>query len=121
MQTVIDIIVILGTGVATIYCYILGKRLKKFGDLDGGIGSAIAVLSCQVSSMKQVLDRANVNASSSNAKLDDTIERAEIVQRRLELLIASLHDLDPNIPKHSNHQENPSFVRSKVSSGGNSL
>jgi hypothetical protein len=86
---------LLGAGAigAGLYCLILSRRLHRFNQLEGGMGGAIAVLSAQVDDMTRALEQARVTAGESAHTLTDLTERSEQSARRLELLIASLHDL----------------------------
>jgi hypothetical protein len=93
MQLAADVLMILGALGAALYCIVLSKRLKRFSDLENGVGGAIAVLSAQVDDMTKSLESARKIAQSSAVSLDGVTERAEAASRRLELLMASLHDL----------------------------
>ena len=97
MTLVSDILMSLGAFGAAIYCFVLSSRLKKFTTLENGMGSAIAVLSAQVDDMTKALDRARAAATGSASSLDGLTTRAEAVAMRIELLLASMHDLpDPD-------------------------
>jgi Domain of unknown function (DUF6468) len=93
MTLIADILLAAGAFGAAIYCSILSARLKKFSTLESGMGGAIAVLSAQVDDMTQALETARGAATGSAAQLEDRTRRAEAVSSRLELLVASLHDL----------------------------
>ena len=91
-----DLLLLLGALSATLYCFVLSRRLKRFNDLETGVGGAIAVLSAQVDDMTRTLESARQIAQQSATTLDGMTDRAEHASRRLELLMASLHDLpDP--------------------------
>lgn len=97
MTLISDILLSLGAFGAAIYCFVLSSRLKKFTTLESGMGSAIAVLSAQVDDMTRALDRARAAATGSASSLEGLTTRAEAVAMRIELLLASMHDLpDPN-------------------------
>lgn len=87
--------ILLGAGAfgAAAYCYVLAGRLKKFSTLESGMGSAIAVLSAQVDDMTRALEKARTAAASSASTLETMTVRGEAVATRLELLLASMHDL----------------------------
>lgn len=87
--------ILLGAGAlgAGLFCYVLSKRLNAFTALESGMGGAIAVLSAQVDDMTKALDAAQMAAKASAQTLADLNRRAEDAARRLELLLASLHDL----------------------------
>jgi hypothetical protein len=101
MQFIADILLASGAFGAAIYCYILALRLKKLHTLETGMGGAIAVLSAQVDDMTRVLEKAR-NAADHQAKSLETLtQRGEEVAARLELILASMHDLpaDPAAAK----------------------
>jgi hypothetical protein len=93
MVLIADVLMAAGSFGAAIYCYVLSGRLKKFTTLESGMGSAIAVLSAQVDDMTRVLEGARVAAKGSAEGLQALTVRAEAVSGRLELLMASMHDL----------------------------
>lgn len=93
MTLIADILLAAGAFGAAIYCSILSARLKKFSTLESGMGGAIAVLSAQVDDMTRALENARGAANGSAARLEDQVRRAEAASSRLELLVASLHDL----------------------------
>ena len=93
MNLISDILLSLGAFGAAIYCFVLSARLKKFTTLESGMGSAIAVLSAQVDDMTKALDRARSAATGSASSLEGLTSRAETVAARIELLLASMHDL----------------------------
>lgn len=93
MGVLADILLVLAALGATVYCVVLSRRLSRFTDLEKGVGGAIAVLSAQVDDMTATLRSAQTAASESATSLGDLTGRAEDAARRLELLVASLHDL----------------------------
>ncbi|NJM81751.1 MAG: hypothetical protein HC844_03985 [Tabrizicola sp.] len=96
MEIIADILLVAGSFGAAIYCYVLAGRLKRFTTLETGMGGAIAVLSAQVDDMTTALQNAQGAAVGSASNLESLTVRAEAVAKRLELLVASLHDLpDP--------------------------
>lgn len=97
MELIADTLLISATIAVAIYCVVLARRLKQFTDLEKGVGGAIAVLSVQVDDMTGTLTKAQKTAAISAGNLETLTQRAEDVARRLELLIASLHDL-PEAP-----------------------
>lgn len=113
MAMIADILLVAGALGAGLYCHVLSRRLRNFTDLEKGVGGAVAVLSAQVDDLTKTLTRAQSTAKSSVDTLDDVSARAEAAARRLELLVASLHDLpDPqsqNLPRQPS--ESPFFVR----------
>lgn len=96
IQMVSDILLGVGALGAAVYCVVLARRLKRFNTLENGVGGAVAVLSAQVDDMTRSLDAARKAAGDSSRTLTDLTGRAEAAARKLELMMASLHDLpDP--------------------------
>lgn len=93
MTLIADILLVAGALGAALYCMILSRRLKRFNDLEKGVGGAVAVLSVQVDDMTKTLERARIAASDSTSSLESLTGKSEDVARRLELLMASMHDL----------------------------
>lgn len=108
MQMISDILLMAGSFGAAVYCYVLSARLKRFTTLETGMGGAIAVLSAQVDDMTLALDKARGAANGSAESLEALTARGETVARKLELLVASLHDLpDPAAAPASPVAEEP--------------
>lgn len=103
MELIADFLLMAGTLGAGFYCYILARRLRRFNDLETGVGGAVAVLSAQVDDLTKALEIARTTAGTSTQSLEALTDRAESVARRLELMIASMHDL----PDTSSQQTPP--------------
>ncbi len=93
MNLIADILLIAGALGAAIYCVVLSRRLKKFNDLEKGVGGAVAVMSAQVDDMTKTLGKAQRAAKNSTSSLQGLTDRAETVAKQLELLVASMHDI----------------------------
>jgi len=93
MALIADMLLIAGSLGAATYCLVLSRRLRRFNDLETGMGGAIATLSAQVDGMTRALETARESARHSSDSLEGLTARAEDTARRLELLVASLHDL----------------------------
>ena len=65
MQLIADLLAGLGALGAAVYCLVLSRRLKRFNQLENGMGGAIAVLSAQVDDMTKALNRAQSTAALS--------------------------------------------------------
>ncbi|MGR3617466.1 MAG: hypothetical protein ACU0BB_15695 [Paracoccaceae bacterium] len=107
MELFADILLVIGAIGAGLYCFILGKRLRKFNDLEVGIGGAVAVLSTQVEDLTRTLDTARKMSGSSEEALQDLALRAESVAQRLELAMASMHDLSLDEKPKAKEQDPP--------------
>lgn len=99
MDLIADILLIAGAFGAGFYCFVLGRRLKRFNNLEKGVGGAVAVLSAQVDDLTKTLEAAQTTAASSAEALSDLTIRAEEMSRKLELQMASLHDISAPEPK----------------------
>lgn len=93
MEFAADVLLVAGALGAGLYCFVLSRRLTKFTDLENGVGAAVAVLSAQVTDLQTALDAAQNTAAHSSDTLEDLTKRAEESARRLELMVAALHDL----------------------------
>jgi hypothetical protein len=101
MEMIADILLGAGAIGAGLYCFVLSRRLTRFTDLENGVGAAVAVLSSQVADLQSTLDSARQVAAHSTDSLEDLTTRAEDAAKRLELMVASLHDLPPVSAKGS--------------------
>lgn len=111
MSQIADILLIAGAFGAALYCFVLARRLRRFNDLEKGVGGAVAVLSAQVDDMSRMLERAQDAAQSSTHRLEELTERADTVSRQLELMVASMHDIpDARVPARPD-RGGPVFVR----------
>ncbi len=105
--------ILLGGGAlgAGIYCLVLSQRLRRFTDLERGVGGAVAVLSAQVDDLSRTQARAEGAAKGSVETLSKASARAEAAGQRLELLMASMHDIPEVSQKPSATTDAPVFVR----------
>lgn len=118
MDMIADILLVAGALGAGLYCFVLARRLSRFNDLENGVGGAVAVLSAQVDDLTKTLAAAQKSASASTGSLGALTERAEGVAKRLELLVASMHDLPEEkpqptavAPQQPEPMKEPMFVR----------
>lgn len=119
MAFIADILMAGGAFGAALYCYVLSQRLRRFSTLEGGMGGAIAVLSAQVDEMTRALDKARAAATVSAGSLDALTVRAESVAGRLELMLASMHDLpepvhEPKVELVAEAERRLRFVRRRT-------
>lgn len=99
MTLIADILMVAGALGAGLYCFVLARRLSKFNDLEAGVGGAVAVLSAQVDDMTRTLKAAQKTAGVSAERLESLTQRAEGVSKRMELMLASMHDLPEAVTK----------------------
>lgn len=121
MDMIADILLAAGALGAGIYCFVLGRRLNRFNDLEKGVGGAVAVLSAQVDDLTKTLSAAQSTAATSAQTLTELTVRAEAMSHKLELQMASLHDIpdaSQNFEPAPTPQQNsgePMFVRHRTS------
>lgn len=106
MELVADILLVAGALGACFYCFVLARRLKRFNNLEKGMGGAVAVLSAQVDDLTKTLDAARYAAGASHEVLTELTKRAEDVAARLELQMASMHDM-PNVHGDDERRKDP--------------
>lgn len=117
MELIADILLVAGALGAGLYCFVLARRLKRFTDLEKGVGGAVSVLSAQAGELRNSLDSARAASDRSGAELRDLTQRAESVAQRLELMMASMHDLVPDqgeVPKTPEKPEPPSVTEAEI-------
>ncbi|MEP5218922.1 MAG: hypothetical protein ABJQ80_02865 [Lentilitoribacter sp.] len=98
--------------------------MNRFNDLEKGVGGAVAVLSAQVDDLTKTLTSAQNTAAQSAQSLTELTVRAEAMSQRLELQMASLHDI-PTTPENRTRStppptaqqssSEPMFIRHKAS------
>jgi hypothetical protein len=123
MDLIADILLVAGALGAGLYCHVLARRLSRFNDLETGVGGAVAVLSAQVDDLARTLRAAQTAAGAETRSLEALTDRAEAVAGRLELLVASMHDLPepqapPAPPQAAETGAAPVFRRHPPTGGG---
>ncbi|WP_236951353.1 hypothetical protein [Ketogulonicigenium robustum] len=98
MSGIADILMIAATLAAAVYCHVLARRLRAFTNLESGVGGAVATLARQVDDLQRALSAARVAGDQSAQRLDAANRKAEESARRIELLLAAMHDL-PDTPR----------------------
>jgi hypothetical protein len=93
MNLIADVMLAAGALGVAVYCHVLARRLRQLSQLEGGLGGAIAVMSVQVDDLTRALAGAQTTAADAAARLGEMTARSEQSAQRLELLMASLHDL----------------------------
>jgi len=109
MNFIADTLLLSGALGAGFYCWMLGRRLRHFTDLEHGVGGAVAVLSVQVDDLSKALTLAQNSAKGAISTIEDVNQRGEQTAQRLELLLGSMHDLPQSPPPKP--PSNPFFVR----------
>jgi hypothetical protein len=114
LELIADILLMAGALGACCYCVVLSRRLKRFADVESGVGGAIATLSDQVDQMTATIGEARTSAHASSQSLETLTRRAEDVARRLELMVAAMHDIaEAEPPRPVNPPERPALFQSR--------
>lgn len=101
IEMISDVLLAAGALGAAFYCIVLSRRLRRFNDLENGVGGAVAVLSAQVDELTKMMGVAQTQVVQSSGALSGITDRAEDAARRLELMVASLHDLPSEPPSQA--------------------
>lgn len=110
MELIADFLLMAGAVGAAFYCLVLSRRLRRFTDLEHGVGGAVATLAVQVEDLTKAVTQAQKTAGISTEKLAADTKKAEQVATRLELLLASMHDL-PQPDTRKAEPVNPFYAR----------
>ncbi len=113
MSLIADILLIAGAIAAAFYCFILSRRLSRFTNLENGMGGAVAVLSVQVDEMTKALEEAQRTSRGSAESLEQLTTRAEAAASRIELILASMHDISDADPDTDPNGSGRSVKRSR--------
>lgn len=120
-----DALLLAGTCGMAVWCRILTKRLKEFDDLDTGLGGTIAALSAQAEELKASIRAASEQTSDRGAALEEANARADDRIGRMEMLLASLEDIEAAAADHILEEPAPaprdtvlSFRPSRPGEGG---
>lgn len=107
MNVIADVLLVAGALGAAFYCFVLGRRLRRFNDLEKGVGGAVAVLSSQVDELSRTLREAREKSQLANDDLQKLTQKADSVAQRLELIMASMHDMPNEADPGSETQRPP--------------
>lgn len=91
-ELIADGLLLCGTLLATMYCFVLSRKVKKLSGFESGIGGAIAVLSKQVDDMQSALKKTEQSASEASKQLQEILDDANAAAGRLEVLLAGMDD-----------------------------
>ncbi len=108
MTLIADILLVAGALAAGFYCFVLSRRLTAFKDAESGVGQVVASLSRQVDDLNTSIESARVEANSSSTALSELTQRGEGVAQRLELMVASMHDI-PTPQTEKKREDQPIF------------
>ena len=93
MGLVFDLILLMASGAATIYCFVLSRRLSRLNDTKNGLGASIASMSQALDQTQQALTFARTSSIDAIQKLAGALEEAERVRPEIAQLIDELSAL----------------------------
>jgi len=91
LDTITDIVLLLVSGSACLYCWLLSKRLKALQDLKKGLGASIVSLSEAISKTSIAAQEAKLSASQSADKLSRLLSDIDKSVPLVDDLIESVH------------------------------
>ncbi|MEE9328953.1 MAG: hypothetical protein V3V30_02355 [Parvularculaceae bacterium] len=102
-----DIILLLVSGSACLFCWQLNRRLAALHDLKSGLGRSIVSLSSVIAQTKDVSQKAHIEAQSSITELSNLIEDVKRFLPEVEQSLSKMgHKADQMIKKTSQeHKE----------------
>lgn len=112
MALIADGLLVLAALAASLYCWVLSRRLRRLTQLDQGLGAAISSLSEQVEEMQAALNQSKQGIEQRTAKLDNLTRQSEKAAKRLGQLIeaAKTRDADEPAPEVVLRVEEPGKV-----------
>lgn len=93
MGLVFDLILLMASGAATVYCFVLSRRLTRLNDTKNGLGASIASMSQALDQTQQALTFARTSSIDAVQKLASSLEEAERVRPEIAKLIEELSAL----------------------------
>ncbi len=87
---IFDIILILVSGSACLYCWLLNKKLKALQDMKQGLGASIVTLSKAVSKTSLAAHDAKLSAAESVEQLRKLLEDVETSIPKIDMMLESL-------------------------------
>jgi len=111
MGFIADVLLLSAALLASFYCWMLGKRLKRLNNMDEGVGAAITALNRQVDEMKSTLQAISETAGNQVDTLRQLTFEANKAAARLELTLAALHDDELGAPRGPAHPRKAAMDR----------
>lgn len=93
MSVIVDLILLLASGVATIYCFVLSRRLSRLNDTKNGIGASIASMTHALDQTQQVMAIARNSSLVSIQELTTILEEAERIRPEIKALLEQIGHL----------------------------
>ena len=85
-----DILLILISSIACLYCWLLSQRLSKLNNLKTGVGASIITLTKAIEDTHKAAQQAQLSTQEAVATLKDLLERSESATPKVEALVMEL-------------------------------
>lgn len=85
-----DLILILISGTACLYCYLLNRRLTKLNNLETGLGATIVTLTKAIEETYSAAQSAQASTVAAVDKLNTLLEKSDKTIPQAELLVKAL-------------------------------
>lgn len=85
-----DLILILISGTACFYCYLLNRRLTKLNNLETGLGATIVTLTKAIEETYSAAQSSQASTVAAVEKLNALLEKSDVLMPKAELLVKAL-------------------------------
>ena len=86
----VDIALILVSGSACLYCFMLNRRLKSLQDMEKGLGASIVSFTQAVSKLSLAAQEAKRSVASSTQTLDQLLKKVDISIPKIDGMLENL-------------------------------
>lgn len=93
MSLISDLLLLSATIAAFLYCFILSVKMKRLREKEAQYSVALNKVTSQVDRFVNQIECAKNTLKNVEHEFNSRIEKGASLSRRLELLIASLHDI----------------------------
>ncbi len=91
-----DVLLIVISSIACLYCWLLSQRLKKLNSLKTGVGASILHLTKAIEDTHKAAQDAQDSTQKAVATLKDLLERSESATPKVEALVMELTRAEDN-------------------------
>ncbi|WOI52928.1 hypothetical protein [Parvularcula sp. LCG005] len=90
IDVTLDLLLVMISGAAMLYCWQLNRRLRSLQDLKGGLGAAIVNLSDAINASKQAASEIASSARTAVDDLNETLESVATYRQQAEDILGTL-------------------------------
>lgn len=91
LDLILDLLVIMISAVAVLYCATLNSRIRKLNSLESGLGATIVTLTKTIEDTHQAAKEAQQSTLSTVSRLKELIHEAEEATPKVDALIVELN------------------------------